>query len=323
MNQKKLGKYNSLNIIQSLLLVISMGLVLGLTGWLIGGFNLAAFAVGLTFFLFFSNLFFSPYIVARMYRGRPLSYSEAPGLYQLLKKISCRAGLRNIPWLFYIPGDGINAFTSGTGENAVVAISEGLLRRLSLRETAAVLAHEISHIRNDDIRIMSFAGMTSQLTYWLSSVGQFFLIFNLPMILVNGQTISWTAIFLLIMAPSINGLLQLALSRTREYRADLGAAELLGNPEPMASALSKIDRYQNGYLRWLFWPKYQRVPEAGLLRTHPPTEKRIQKLFEIRYRPKVTNETESRFSYQASTFERRVPPWNPLIYLWNALRMTF
>jgi heat shock protein HtpX len=97
-----------------------------------------------------------------------------------------------------------------------------------------VLAHEISHLRHNDMRIMGFAGLTSQLIHMLALLGQILLFLNLPLLLWGHYTISWTAILLLIFAPTISAILQLALSRTREYRADLGAARLMGDGRALA-----------------------------------------------------------------------------------------
>ena len=310
MNRMQWIKNDLLNRVHSLVLIICMALILGLTGWLIGGVFLAVLAVSLTFSLYFIDPLVSPSFIARMHRGRPLHYHEAARLFQVLEELSHRAGLRVLPRLYYIPGDGMNAFAAGTDENSIITISEGLTGRLSLREIASILAHEISHLRHNDMRILSSANMITQLTNQLSFLGQFLLIFNLPMILLGGYTISWTAILLLIMAPSMNVLLQLGLSRTREYRADLGAAELTGDPESLVSALSKIERYQSRYFRWMFWPPYQRIPEGAFLRTHPPTEKRIEKLLEIRDRGEPADQSITGYPHQTVLRERRARLWN-------------
>ena len=102
------------------------------------------------------------------------------------------------------------------------------------------------------------------------------------MILKGQALISWTALLLLIFSPTISSLLQLALSRTREYNADMGAAELMGNPEPLASALAKIDRAHNRLYGRIFWPMIPRSRQASWLRTHPPTKERIRRLLAVR-----------------------------------------
>jgi heat shock protein HtpX len=278
MNKERWEKQNWINTIQSTVLVFSMTSLLALTGWLLGGLLLAIAAVSLSGLLYMFYPLISPYVIVRMSSLRSLGYHEAPRLYQILETLSKRAGLERIPTLFYLPSDSLGAFTTGSKNNAIVTVSDGLLRHLDLRQIAAVMAHEISHIRYGDTHIMGFADMTGRLTSILSTFGQILLIINLPIVLFGGHTISWMAILLLIAAPTINVLLQLALSRTREYRADLGAAELMGDPEPLASALSKIERYQSGIVRRILWPGRMPAPEKSLLRTHPPTSERIRRL---------------------------------------------
>ena len=125
---------------------------------------------------------------------------------------------------------------------------------------------------------MAFAGLVSQFMGLLSVFGQFLLILSLPAILAGQVWISWPAIFLLIFSPTISSLLQLALSRTREYNADMSASELTGNPELLASALAKIDRAHKSFYARLAWPLAPRLPQASWLRTHPPTKERIRRL---------------------------------------------
>lgn len=318
MNWKQWMINAMLHRIQSLLLMLSMASVLGVTGWLIGGLFLAVLAVGLTFLLYFINPLISPSWIAKMHRGRPLHYHDAPRLYRVLEELSQRAGLKALPKLYYIPGDGMNAFAAGTDDNSVIAISEGLIRHLSLKEVASILAHEVSHLSHNDMRILNAASMITHLTHQLSFLGQLLLLFNLPMILFGGQTVSWIAIFLLILAPSISILLQLSLSRTREYRADLGAVELLGDPEPLTSALAKIERYQRRHFRWMILPTYKQIPHEGLLQTHPSTAKRIQKLLEINDRRYNAHKLKIAYPYQVTGLEKGARSWNPLLHGWNS-----
>jgi heat shock protein HtpX len=135
-------------------------------------------------------------------------------------------------------------------------LTDGMIRTLSLRELSGVLAHEISHIRNGDLWLMGLADTVSRLTRMMSLFGQ---------------------ILLLVLAPTIGALLQLALSRTREYDADLGGALLTGDPMALAGALRKLERYGRGLWESLLMPG-RRNPNPSLLRTHPPTEERIRRL---------------------------------------------
>lgn len=284
LNNTEIRKHKLNNWLQSLLLGATLALILGALAWVLWGSTIAFLAVALSAVLYLANARIAPSLVLRMYRARKLSAGEAPRLYAIVQKLAQRAELKQSPSLHYLPSDVMNAFTVGSQDNAVVAVSDGLLRRLDLREVSAVLAHEISHIRNNDTRIMSFADLTSRLTNLLSILGQFLLIVNLPLMLIGKVTFSWWAILLLIAAPTISSLVQLALSRTREYNADLSAAELTGDPEALASALAKMEHFQGGWLKRVLRPGYQKLPEASLLRTHPPTKERVRRLLSMRDR---------------------------------------
>ncbi len=268
--------------VQSAVLLASLTALLGSLGWLLGGGNLALILIGAAVVLYLIGPMMSPAVILKINSGRRLSFSEAPQLYEVLQRLSRRADLTHPPVLFHIPNDNMLAFTVGSRENAAIAVSEGLLRRLTWQELRAVLAHEISHIRHNDIRIMSFARLTGHFTHVLSIFGQIMLILSLPMILVGQVAVSWLTIALLIFSPTLSGLLQLALSRTREYNADMSAIELSGKPEALASALAKIDKVQKNLLSRLIWPMIPRMPRTSWLRTHPPTGERIRRLLEVR-----------------------------------------
>ena len=166
-------------------------------------------------------------------------------------------------------------------------MSDGLLRNLSSRELMGVLAHEVSHIRHNDMWVMTLADLVSRLTGLLSLVGQVLLLVNLPLLLLGMATFSWLGVLLLIAAPTISALLQLALSRSREYEADMGAADLTGDPAALASALHRLDRVPGGWFEQVFLPG-RRVPDPSLLRTHPPTEERVRRLLSlVARRPRV------------------------------------
>lgn len=263
---------------QSFLLVFFIAITLGLMGWLFGGASLAVMAVGGVVLLYFLNPMVPPQIIMKLQKARPLAYRESPQLHDGLQILSQRARLPQLPVLYYIPSHTMNAFTIGTRENAAIAVTDGLLRHLGAHELSAVMAHEISHLRHDDLRIMGFAALSHQLVQMLALIGQILLLLNLPLLLLGQYTVSWMAILALIFAPSLSAMLQLALSRAREYRADIGAAELIGDGHTLASALAKMESFQKRYLRGLFWPRYQTGPGSALLRTHPPTTERVRRL---------------------------------------------
>ena len=264
--------------VQSAVLVVSLTFLLGFAGWLFGGDQLAFMLIAGLVIMYFIGPIISPALIIRFNSGRRLSADEAPQLYGILKNLARKAELPRLPALFYMPADQMLAFTAGSRENAAIAVSEGLIRGLSRQELAAVLAHEISHIRHNDTRIMAFAGMVSQVTSLLSVFGQLLLLLSLPVILAGQVLVSWPAIVLLIFSPTIASLLQLALSRSREYNADMSASELMGDPVPLATALAKIDRELKRLYGRLIWPMGPRLPQATWLRTHPPTKERIRRL---------------------------------------------
>jgi heat shock protein HtpX len=274
-------KNKLLNSIQSAMLVISLAAILGLVGWMLGGHFFALSAMAAMIVLYFFAPKMSPFLILKMLRGHRLSYDDTPRLYQVLEILAKRAKLPRMPVLYYFPGGVMNAFTVGSRENAAIAVSQGLLDKLSYSEISAVLSHEISHIRSNDMRIIGFADLANRLTHGLSLFGQLLLIVNLPLALIGGFSMNWMAIGLLIFAPGLSALLQLALSRTREYNADLGAVELIGNPEALATALAKIEQHGSSLIRPFPWAAN---PHTQILRTHPPTKERIRRLMAIRDR---------------------------------------
>ena len=280
MEHPELQRQKARNLIQSMLLVVTMSLFCGYLAWLVGGPGLALFTLALVILGYQFNPALSPHLILRLYRGRPLTPREAPELYRVLEQLAHRAGLPATPTLYYIPSDVMNAFATGSEREAVIALSDGLLRRLDLRELTGVLGHEISHIRNRDLRVMGFADLVSRLTGSLSLVGQLLLFINLPLLMMGGYHIAWLPIMVLLFAPTVSALIQLALSRNREYDADLGAVELTGDPKGLAQALGKMERYQGRVLEQILWPG-QRIPDPSLLRTHPPTEERIRRLMAL------------------------------------------
>ena len=279
MDKAQWRKHKLFNSIQSLVLIVALAIILGFLGNLIGGKFLAFFAIGGIFVLYFFNPVVSPYLVLKTYRTRLITPAQAPNLYAVLRLLAKRADLPSVPKLYYLPSNIMNAFAVGMPENAVITLSDGILRSLSPREIAAVLAHEISHIAHEDMRIMGFADLVSRLTNFLSLIGQFLLILSLPLLLFGIVIISWTAIFILIFAPIVTDLLQLALSRNREYDADLGAVRLLNDPEALASALLKMGG--GSILTQILKPGYH-APDPSLLRIHPPIKERIRRILSLR-----------------------------------------
>ena len=174
----------------------------------------------------------------------------------------------------------MNAFTLGTRKDAALVLTDGIIRQLSLRELTGVLAHEISHAAHNDIAIMGFADLLNRITAGFSLFGQFLVLINLPLVLFGGYSFNWLPILLLVASPTIATLLQLALSRTREFEADLGAARLTGDPLGLASALSRLEHSSGSWLTRVLFPG-RKETQPSLIRTHPHTEERIDRLKEL------------------------------------------
>ena len=272
------------NALQATLLVITLAGLLGLLAWIVGGGQLAVFALGMVVVLYLANPAASPRLVMMLYPGRVLHPDEAPRQYAILAELARRAGLPRVPRLYYVPSIVMNAFATGRRDDAMVALSDGLLRRLHLREQAGVLAHEVSHVANGDLAVMAFADLVSRITGSFGLFGQILLLLSLPAALVTDVGVPWLALAILLAAPTLSALVQLALSRNREYEADLSAAELTGDPAGLASALEKLERYQGRFWEQILMPG-RRVPDPSLLRTHPETADRIERLLALVPRP--------------------------------------
>jgi len=273
-------RHRLLNVLQSLLLVGAMAVILGGLGWVLAGADGIAWALIGGALLVLFNPGVSPRLVLQMYGARPLDPHQAPELHALVESLAQRAELPATPALHYVPSQMLNAFAVGSRHHSAIAITDALVRGLSPREVAGVLAHEISHIRHNDMWVMGLADMFSRLTSLFSSLGQILLLLYLPLLLLSGYSLSWTTIFILVFAPTLSAIMQLALSRTREYDADLGATRLTGDPRGLAMALEKLERFQGRFFEQIFLPG-RHLPEPSLLRTHPPTQERIRRLLEL------------------------------------------
>ena len=268
------------NLLQSILLVAGMvGLLLAI-GWLFGGAFGMAWALLVGVIPLFVSIRIMPAIILKMYGARPLAYAEAPRLFAAMDELCRRAELVEKPRLHYIPSAAPLIFSIGKGDTAAIAMADGFLRLLTLREIVAVLAHELSHIRNSDTWVMSFADVVTRVTRTISLMGQLLVIINLPLYLMGERSLPWLPILLMMLAPTVSALLQLSLSRTREFDADLWGARISGDPAGLASALAKLEGYNQRMERKLFG-RGRAVSEPSLLRTHPVTDERIRRLQDI------------------------------------------
>jgi heat shock protein HtpX len=274
------------NLLQSALLVAGIGAVVAVATALVWGPSgvLASFVTIAVLAAFAPRL--PPELVMRLYRAQLVAPGRGGQLGALVDELARRAELPARPALYVVPSLTVNAFAAGTPRHAAIALSEGLLRRLTMREIAAVLAHEISHIRNNDLWIMGLADLMTRFVQTLFYLALVLALFNLFATLNADPVISWSAIVLLYLAPAISSLLQLGLSRAREFDADFEAAQLTGDPLGLASALRRLEA-STGH----FWEDFmvpvpaRRVPVPSLLRTHPPTEERIRRLLALEGRP--------------------------------------
>jgi heat shock protein HtpX len=214
----------------------------------------------------------SPKMVLGLYKARPLSPDELPDVHRVVHELAQRAELPSVPQLYYVPSKILNAFAVGTPEDSAIAVTDGLMRSMTMRQLAGILAHETSHIRSGDLKVMALADVLTRITSFMSMLG----LIGIPALFGAGIDIPWLGILLLIFAPTIGGLLQLGLSRTREYDADLDGAALTGDPAGLASALDTLERRQGHVWEGLF--PAGRVPSPSLLRTHPATRDRIARL---------------------------------------------
>lgn len=280
MDRQRLLEHKVRNGLQQLGLLGLLALLLGYLAWVVGGESfLWGTLVGLGM-LWLINPVASPRLLVRLYGALPLSPREAPGLYAIVEALAARAGLERLPRLYYLPSRLMNAFATGRRDDAAIVLSAGLLRRLERRELIGVLAHELAHVANGDIQVMTFADTLSRITGLLALLGQILLILSIPSLLLGLATPPLLALLVLLAAPTLSALAQLALSRNREYEADRSAAELSGDPLGLAAALDKLERQQGSFWEQMMLPG-RHLPDPSLLRTHPPTRERIQRLMEL------------------------------------------
>jgi heat shock protein HtpX len=259
-------------------LFIGIGAIFG-TGGLIIGAVLALLFVGGTFW-------FSDKIAVAAARAKPVSREEAPRLYEIVEDLARRNDMPT-PRLYVSPEPQPNAFATGRGpKHAVVAVTQGILGVLDDDELRGVLAHEMSHVRNRDVLIGSVAAAVALMITFVARIAMFSAIFGGGDDEGGGNIIGLLA--LAILAPLAAGLLQAALSRSREYQADESGAHLIGDGEPLARALQKIEAAAKRVpmnvnpaeaSAYIINPLTGRkVNFANLFSTHPPTEERIARL---------------------------------------------
>ena len=276
-----------------LLLGLLSAVIIGMGG-LVGGRTGLVIACGLALVMNIGSYWFSDSIVLRMYGARELSPDEAPWLHRIVEDLARRAGVPK-PRICTIPEEAPNAFATGRDpEHGVVAVTDGILRILSPEELRGVLAHEMAHIANRDILIQPIAGVMGSGIVMLANMLQFAAIFGGSRSNdgEGGGTNPLAAIVMAILAPIAASLIQMAISRSREYLADETGARLCGQPLALAGALHKLSgaagalplHSGNACTEQMFIVK----PVFGfggsmnnLFSTHPPIEERIQRLVDM------------------------------------------
>lgn len=264
------------NFAHSVILVGGIGCITALCAYMLLGQSGVIWTFTLILVLLLLSPRIAPEVIIRMYGAQRVGVF-GNGLLRTVEELAHRAGLPAVPRVYVIPSPILNAFATGTQHDSIIALTHGMLTTLSGREIVGVLAHEMAHIRHNDLWVMNLADTLSRVTHLMSMAGVLLFVINLPLLFMGGAQIPWLGIILLYFAPTISSLLQLGLSRAREYGADLEGARLAGDPEGLVSALAKIERYQGGMWEKVFMPG-RRVPVPSILRTHPPTEERIARL---------------------------------------------
>lgn len=285
LDREQQQQHKALNEVHTLALLSGICALMLLASWLVSSWFGVFLALATTALLLLLGPRISPDLVMRLYRARPIDPRSGEQFLHILEVLADRAELPTHPQLHVIPSMMLNAFASGSREHAAIALSEGLMRKLTTREIAAVMAHEMSHIRNGDLALMGLADVMSRLTQTMCYIGLMFAALNIIGLFNGSAQISWLAIGLLYLAPAAGSLLQLALSRTREFDADLEAAKLTGDPSALADALQKLDRHQGHFWEDLSLPvPGRKIPFPSLLRSHPATAERLARLRKLEVR---------------------------------------
>jgi heat shock protein HtpX len=275
-----LTRHRARNFLHKALLLLAMAGLLGALGWLFGGFQGLMLAFGLGFFFMLVSPSFSPKIILRMYGARPLDPDRAPEVAEIVRELSRRADLDMPPDLYVLPIRFLNAVSVGSGDDRALGVTVGLLQILDRRELTAVIGHELGHLATGDTRVTQLADVLGRVTEVMGSIGKLLLFLNLAFWVLGEPIVSWLVIAILIFAPVVSGLLQLALARTREFSADLNAVRLTGDPEGLARALRKLEEVNESLVRRFLVPGYRdRAP--SVLRSHPHIDARIERLEDL------------------------------------------
>jgi heat shock protein HtpX len=277
------------NTFKTAFLLTALTLLLMMIGRAFGGQNGMMIALAVAVVMNFVSYFFSDKIALSMYRAKPVTREELPRAYQIVERLTQKIGLP-MPKIYVIPTESPNAFATGRNpQHASVAVTHGILGLLTDEELEGVLAHELGHVNNRDILISSVAATIAGAITMLASMGRWAMIFGG---MEGGDRDrrggggGLAALLMLIVAPIAASLIQLAVSRSREYQADATGAHFTGNPYALASALQKLDAYSRrvpmmaspSTAHLFIIQPLLGINFANLFSTHPPIAKRIERL---------------------------------------------
>lgn len=266
-----IGYRRRLNLLSALLFV-GIGSTAAFLGFLLFGTEGAVSAVAAALILGFGR----PDGPLRLPGTQALAPWQAPGLFTLVEALAVRAGLSRVPEVRLVPGGQTNAAALLRGRTPVLVVTEALLVRLSGRELGAVLAHETAHLAHRDLWLFRAAQAFQLITAFLGALILFLSVFTVG--LAPGETLFWA--LSAAGAPVLARWLTAALSRTREFAADLGAARLTGDPSALADALARIEYRPRTWWDWVLGRRspVPTDPASDAFRTHPPTQERIRRL---------------------------------------------
>ena len=276
------------NTFKTAFLLTALTLLLMFIGRAFGGQNGMFLALAFAAVMNFVSYFYSDKIALAMYRAQPVSREQLPRAYAAVERLTQKIGIP-MPKIYVIPTESPNAFATGRNpSHASVAVTHGILQLLNDEELEGVLAHELGHVNNRDILISSVAATIAGAITMLASMGRWAMIFGG----YGGRDREGrgggglTALLMLIVAPIAASLIQLAVSRSREYQADATGAHFTGNPYALASALQKLDAYSRripmqaspSTAHLFIIQPLLGMNFGSLFSTHPPIAKRIERL---------------------------------------------
>lgn len=286
--KKELKK--TMNTLKTVALLTFMTVLLVFAGAAIGGRSGMIFAFGMALIMNFVSYWFSDKIVLRMYGAQPATEAQAPDLYAVVRRLSQRAGIP-MPKVYIIPSETLNAFATGRNpEHGVVAVTSGIMRVLSTDELEGVLAHELAHIKHRDILTSTIVATIAGAISMLAQMAQWAMIFGGGRRDDDEGGSPVAALVMMIVAPIAAMLVQMAISRTREYEADAGGAKIAGNPSGLANALLKLERgaqiapMQDANPATAHMFIVNPLSGGGLVNlfsTHPPIAERVKRLREL------------------------------------------